>query len=308
MAKRQRNLCLIAVAFFSILSVEASMADCVCPGAATEEFAGGDGKPLTWLFQIHPMSPGNFDLPPLICYFRSVSNQSTSEIRNVYWEIADYDRRILPAGASVPSCAQIQKRISPHPANGPLFYAVSSSYPTTVRQPLNGWRDGQAIEPFSLPEIYGQFQYQIIAARSETQPKYPPIRSAFKIFVTENSWADIGLNSVARPKDGNFTEFSYEFTNSGNASIWLIANIPVADSAVKDVPIAQRWTELPPGASKAFTSTVAEPPQLGKTATIVFYDLPSQKVLGIDLAGVYVPEGAKPVRTEMDLRKRFQIQ
>jgi hypothetical protein len=308
MARRQLILHLVAVTFFAMLSIEASRADCVCPGTIADEYSGGDGSPLTWLFRVYPMRQAEFDRPPLVCYFRSVSNQSTSEVRNVSWEIADYDRRIMPAGASIPSCAQIQKRISPFPVNGPLFYAVSRNYPTTVRQPLHGWRDGRYTDPVGPLKIYEQFQIQIIPARFEMPADLPPIRSTFKIYVTEDSWAEVSLNSVALPKEKDLTEFSYEFANSGNASISLLANIPIAGSAAKDISIAQHWVELPPGISKTFESIVPQRPQLGETATIVFYDQPSRKVLGIDLAGVYVPLGAKPLRTELELRKRFQIE
>lgn len=308
MVRRWIILCSVSVAFV-VLFVQVSRADCICPGAVIDEYSGGDGNPLSWLFRIYPMRPADFDRPPLICYFRSVSNQSTSEVRNVDWQIADYDRRIIPPGVSIPSCSQIQKRMSPSPANGPLFYAVSRNYPTTVRPPLNGWRDGRLEYPgLAVPEAYTQSQNEFTPIRFEPVPEFPTIQSEFKIYVTEDSWAEVTLNSSAKIKEENLTEYSYAFTNSGNAVISLLANIPVATSAANDISIAQHWIELPPGASKSFTSNVFQQPQLGKTATIVFYDQPTQKVLGIDLAGVYAPEGAKPLRTELDLRKRFQIQ
>jgi hypothetical protein len=124
----------------SILILTPSLAEeCTCPGKVLAQYRGGDAAKIKWDFSASLAHEGK-ESQPLICYRRSVANQSDEAILNIRWDVASYRRRVLPSRFTNDSCSTLPGELSTSPATGPLNYGISSeAYDTTVRPPRDGW-------------------------------------------------------------------------------------------------------------------------------------------------------------------------
>jgi hypothetical protein len=85
----------------------AAQDDCDCSGSELSKYSGGNGSPLVWKFIPYMVSPSTGSEPALICYFKRVQNNSTAEVRDVRWEVADFFRQIIPKQQATSACPQI---------------------------------------------------------------------------------------------------------------------------------------------------------------------------------------------------------
>ena len=92
--------------FVLVLTPACAQGSCTCPGQRVDNFAGGNGKPLEWQFEVYLIKEGDNRAPPLYCYLKAVSNRSGHDVYAVKWDIANYQRDIVPSNETLPTCPQ----------------------------------------------------------------------------------------------------------------------------------------------------------------------------------------------------------
>jgi len=261
----QKAIFWVAVFLLSLSGLGWAQERCVCSGQQVKWENGGNGRPLWWHFGAYVVSAGGSDSPPLICYEKSISNGSDTEVRNILWKIAGYSRRVLFDWDQ--ACPTIPGQLSPEPKSGPLHYGISSeSYDTTVLPPRDGWVQKAALEK--------------VGDRS-------PIISAFNLSTTRSSAAVITITSFLTIYPSvNF--LSYQIENSGNSPVRILLNVPVVGPMRQDLPFIDSGLIAPPNFRAVFHSKIIQPVQV-RPATLLISDAETQEALAVDVAGVYAP-------------------
>jgi hypothetical protein len=255
---------------------------CTCDGQSKDRFSGGDGRPLDWSFSTFLVQQGTSDRPTWICYLKKVSNKSTLQVRNIHWEVAGFYRDKIESGRSLAACPTIPGELKPNPIVGPLHYALSSHYDTTVRQPNEGWTQAQ------LPP---------------GGSSWPIVRSVFEVAVTREQLARIVVYSAVTAV-GKENILTYDIANTGNGSVRFRANLAATPALIKDVPIIQEGIDLRAGSRQIFQSRVGSFD--AQIATVIIYDAPQKNILAVDEAGFYVPSGGKRLLSDEEFWRRMR--
>jgi hypothetical protein len=290
--------CLTICAFIVLAATAARSQGCQCVGPLQDDYRGGNGAPLDWIFHTYLRLTGQVDRSPLICYERNVTNRSTTiDVVKVHWEVAGYNRQFIPASKDSPSCNDILDEMKTAPTAGRLFYGVAQFYDTQVRQPRNGWAPtlGTLVRPT-------QFQPPQRERAAEVEP--PTLRSDFTFYSDQKNWARIVIDSTVE-SDGKVYKYIYRLKNIGNISVSVLTNIAVTPSMVDHLSIVRVPVELAPdGDWSRFTAT-SEGPFEARNGTVIFYDKLGKRLLGADVAGFYSPVTGKPLRFEDELWKNL---
>lgn len=253
--------------------------DCQCPGQQIENFSGGDGRPLSWIYQVWLVKQAGAQSPNTItCYLKHVENNASYEVRDVQWRAAAYVQTILPPKKGTSSCPQVAGEIRPNPENGPLHYGVSSQfYETTVRIPEKGWPSSVITvenERVELDDLQSKFAFFSPDANGEP--------SLSRVSVT---------SSVVR--DGKGATLTYAIENGGDKLVSVLLNAPATDRLVRDAIFIQRPSTIKPGDKLVATSFTTDKLQ-ATVATIVFFDAKGNQI-ALEAAGIYAPAAARPL-------------
>jgi hypothetical protein len=198
-----------------------------CAGPMLDHYRDGDSNPLIWEFDTYLAKPSSASEPAWISYFKNVSNESTAEVRRVYWPVAHYYRRYLNPSSASPSCITMAGPTKPILSIGPLYHGIAEHYDTNVREPLEGWKetDTGGIKPVFVQASAGR--------------PLPPIESYFVVNTADTSppqTATIKITSSAFETDNLLLQKSvlnYEFVSTGNAPVRLFVNLPQDEALAK---------------------------------------------------------------------------
>jgi hypothetical protein len=264
---------------FAGAASDAQTPSCGCPAVTPIEAAsGGDATPLNWSFSATPRSRSTPDREQVICYSRIVSNQSTANVRDIFWDVAGYRRTVIPAKSTRPACTDFAGGIASAPQHGPITFGVSSqTYDTSIWPPKTGWTPASATSPSSAEK--GFFQ---------------TLRSEFVFDATTKEFglqeARIVINSSASYDPHTKTGWiAFGFENGGKAPILLTLNIPVSEQTEQYLPYRQAILQ---GKPEPIKIPVQETPVMRPT-TVVFYNVDGS-VAALETAGLYVPANGKP--------------
>ena len=249
--------------------------ECDCPGTQIARFKGDHDTPLSWVFITSVVTEARSDVPPLMCYSRTVHNTSTAPVFNVSWKIAGYERRVIREQRPNSSCPQLSGFAESSPKSGPLYYGISSEhYDTNVLPPRAGWMQ-QAAAPTSTD----------LAISIDLHA----VRSVFDVDTVDAS-TQLVVYSSASTDDRKFYQLKYEIENRGNVPVFMIVNLPIAGSMDKDLPfVSGFWIQ--PETRQTFYSKASEPVDVQR-ATVLVLDQ-NKKGLAADVVGVYAPSNGK---------------
>jgi hypothetical protein len=259
--------------FASSMSAIVYAQSCTCDGQLMRRFHDGDGDPLSWTYSGYLVLPGNGQHPVRICYLREVENNTDQEVRDIYWPIAGYFRRVLQKRAKR-SCPEVDGDPKPDATTGGLFFGASSqSYDTTVIEPKDGWRSQYA---------GGQItEYQAIRNQFDVDNQGPEEKLSPGVLT---------LWSTAKPgTESGTTIVGYDVTNESDKHVGIRINIPATDEMLKDMPIIGKPIWLPPRGHRTFKSVISGE-VVSKIAEILIID--PDKNFVIDIAGLYSAKNA----------------
>jgi hypothetical protein len=260
---------------------------CNCRGQIYgNAFNGGDGAPLRWKYSPYIESPGP---PALFCYFKIVSNESGSDVRDVRWVIANFFRRIIPANQPRATCPEVTGDTKPAPTNGQLYFnSTSDGYDTTVLEPKGGWGDQASSTPLSNSDTAIQ--------RAQL---FPALRSQMSLDVEDangkTTFASVTFESIGK-QDNQNVYLSYAVTNNSQTTVTVLVNLAATSQMMEKVPMLQRRLLLKPGLRSQFDVST-EGQLLIQPALVVVYDN-LERVSGIDTAGFYTVTAAKKERPD----------
>jgi hypothetical protein len=252
--------------------------DCQCKGQRIENFTGGNGRPLSWFYQVWVVKKTSAQSPNTVtCYLKRVENKSADEVRDVRWLAAAYVQTIIPPNSGISSCPQVAGEIRLNPEIGPLHYGPSSQfYETTVRVPEKGWPSPITTvenEKTELDDLRSDFAFYV------PDPSGKPALS--RVSVT---------SSVVRDAKG--AKLTYAIENGGDGPVSVLLNPPATEQLVKDAVFIQRPSTIKPGDKLVASSFTVDKLQ-STAATIVFFDTKGNQV-ALEAAGVYAPATATP--------------
>jgi hypothetical protein len=280
----------------SCLVADAHAQECTCNGTMLDHYKGGDGRPLLWTFETYVINQRAAD-PPLICYLKSVTNESQTEVRRIFWEVAGFFRRYAQANTHIPSCARRADGMKPNPRNGPLYHGIiGGQYDTTVREPTNGWKEGQATRVHwnAIPA-----NWKVAQAASPPAERLPPVVSSFVLDLEDSGRAAVNVISDGFRERSGTTTLTYNFFNSGTAAVRVLVNLPNDGPLARSVPMISNPFLLQPTRIMEFKYST-EKPVILQSAAVIFYDQPGREVIGVDSAGFYGPaEGKREVDVEL---------
>lgn len=222
-----------------LLLCEPNSAPCQSPGGTTgRPYAGGDKTPLTWSSSQRvkqPTSPGGS--PPEYIYERGVKNCSREEVRDVYWPVAGYSKKSVPAGIELLDQTVVPGLIQMPSPTGPLHYGPGTDhYETTAYAPKDGWPSFKLADNRQLshpPVLISQIQVAV------------PIGDGFSV-------CKLHLKSSIIPNpEKNSVTFQYDFSNEGRESLFVFWDIP-------------RTKEF----EKQFATSMAEPLRVSPTEPV----------------------------------------
>jgi hypothetical protein len=266
---------LYTVALFAIsISIpNAAMSEgCECPGKQIVEYKGAPNIAIGWNFKAFLVEEGRPNSKPLICYRRSVTNNTDATALNIRWDVASFRRRIIPSKYIHDSCATLSGELSAAPLSGPLYYGISSdSHDTTVHPPREGWVQNAASSP---------------------APGFPPVRSVFELGLN-----DAGLESTIIVY--SYVQFErqsarliYEIENRSSEPVNFLLNLPISGSMVK-LPFLNS-VFLKSNSRTLFEANVDSPVAV-QSAVVVIFDnqKDNKKGFATDIVGVYAPIDGK---------------
>jgi hypothetical protein len=213
---------------------------CSCKGSMLDHYKGGDSKPLIWTFEPYLVKPGDTDRASWICYLKIVSNESQTEARRINWEVASFYRRFVSPNASAASCATIVGEMKTSPRNGPLYHGIAEHYDTTVREPTEGWKES-SVDPKSNIGIAKEIV--VVGPNGPLLAQIPvvyfsPIEASFVLDLdTSAAPRRAVIKMVSSVASGKEDELIYEFSNSGNAALRVLVNLPNDGQLSTTVPI-----------------------------------------------------------------------
>jgi hypothetical protein len=262
-----------------------------------DHYKGGDSKPLIWTFEPYLVKPGSTDRPSWICYRKIVANESELEARRINWEVASFYRRFVSPNARAASCQTIEGEMKSGPRNGPLYHGISDHYDTTVREPSEGWKDIASATGFY----------------DEPRPVAPqplaPIESSFTVDLEDTTVLNPGQTRVPRQaivkivstayRFGPNTELSLELSNTGNAAVRVLINLPNDGQLSRDMRIVSSPGLLAPQRPLKFSSKTTQSVNVQHATVIFCEENLLGEMIGVDIAGFYgLAEGKRAVDTE----------
>jgi hypothetical protein len=275
---------------------------CSCKGSMLDHYKGGDSKPLIWTFEPYLVKPGDTDRASWICYLKIVSNESQTEARRINWEVASFYRRFVSPNASAASCATIVGEMKTSPRNGPLYHGIAEHYDTTVREPTEGWKES-SVDPKSNIGIAKEIV--VVGPNGPLLAQIPvvyfsPIEASFVLDLdTSAAPRRAVIKMVSSVASGKEDELIYEFSNSGNAALRVLVNLPNDGQLSTTVPIVSNPLLLEPGRPLKFIYSTNRPITF-QSATVIFYDQPGKEIIGVESAGFYgLTEGKREINTEL---------
>jgi hypothetical protein len=191
-------------------------AQCECTEQSREHiYRGGDDLHLSWYSlqrQEHDGDPTG-DPPPIFCYERKVQNRTDQEVTDIYWPIAGYQKKILPAQSLKCCCdsTSVPGPIKQPLPQGPLYYGPGNShYSTTVYQPRDGWQTRTAnFRPMELvaeyPALTSGMQLAIRTSNGEVTVSNVKLQSKLYFITTPEK----------------LYEYLYEFRNVGTEPLYI---------------------------------------------------------------------------------------
>jgi hypothetical protein len=282
MAKFSYVACIAAGAVLFLDTAPAHACDCAGPPLRSP-FIGGDGAPLKWKYGTHVVSHGP---PEMLCYFKSVSNESGFDVRDVRWTVANFFRRVISKNQTVESCPEVAGEPKATPTNGPLNFSVSSDrYETTVIEPKGGWGEQASSGQFNTNPQFAQ--------------TFPALRNEISLDIEaadgKTSVANVTFESVGK-QDNKNVYLTYIAANNSETAVTVLVNLAATGPMLEKVPMIQRRLTLRPKMRAQF-DVVTEGQMVMQPALVVLYDS-VERVSGIDTAGFYTVSGATKSRTD----------
>jgi hypothetical protein len=306
MSKSRVTLLVCALLLASVaccLGGNAHAQTCSCKGSMLDHYKDGDSKPLIWTFEPYLVKPGVVGVgPSWICYFKTVSNESKIKVLRIYWEVASFYRKFVSPNSSVASCPTIADEMKTSPRNGPLYHGITGRYDTTVREPTDGWKETRA-----APRIYQRAaeDYDIREPTKlwrqaqASRELLSPIESSFVVDLEGSPAPQRAVIKIVssgyRFGGSSQTELLYELSNSGNAALRVLVNLPNDGQLSTRVPIVSNPVVLGPEQPLKFSYVTSRTISL-QHATVIFYDQPGKEIVGVESAGFYgLAEGKREV-------------
>jgi hypothetical protein len=236
-------------------------AECGCTGQSSNYiYQGGDGKPLRWFSLQRTEVAGD---PPIYCYERTVKNESSQDITDVYWPVAGYQRKILPANP--PDCCCQYTPVpgalkTPHPTGSLHYGAGTSHYPTTTYAPERGWSTTVAMRS--------------LAASGLKPADYPPLTSGIELALRNPQgqivMSRVKLTSIVEPS-ANRNTYLYMMENKGPEPLFIFWDIPLTMEARREIGLdIKEPLRLPPDDSTSHSISSSEPPAWALTTVVIF--------------------------------------
>lgn len=212
------RICILVLCVFAVIAAPIKLHS-QCTGKSPDPpYRGGDQNPLTWFSLERLEQTGGPKQPPTYTYERSVQNHSSRDVTDVYWPVAGYERKIVPAGQRLCEQTMLDSALEVPSPTGPLHYGVGTShYLTTVYAPGTGWPSKLAFTP-----------------PTETQPE---LSSAMEVAVRTSDGFKICtirlMSSVAALPGKESVSYRYEFSNEGEAPVRVFWDIPRSPDFLK---------------------------------------------------------------------------
>ena len=235
------------------------------------------------------ISPSTGNVPALICYFKRVQNNSTTEVRDVRWEVADFFRQIIPKQQATSACPQIPGDLKAAPTSDPtpavdhlssgLRGRLAYDDGATTKGRM-GWR---RLSGNRLPR--GTLTSEKNSART---------RTVLAFFVTNREGVPVPARLVLeseKKSEGDQQSISYSVRNDSATPLYAQVNLSATKSILGVVPLLSDPLFLDPKATKTFTAKVEERPTIDQ-ATIVVLDVQKQ-IAVIDSGAFYTVRGFK---------------
>ena len=236
---------ILLLALSAIITPSFAESNCTCPGQAIAngQFGGGDGDPLSWLFEVYRVRPpsgqpgSDQSTMHLFCFHEAVTNHATYSVYTVTWDVANYAAAIIPAGRTTPACPQYLTVLAPGPANGPLTFGIGSgSYATTVRAPDRGWKaasgnSGLAVKQgLNWPELYSRFAFSYVSEGGEITTGSVTVASK------------VALNRTAPGAEASSGEIFYSIRNDSKKPASVFINLSRTEEAAKSSSLRQPFS------------------------------------------------------------------
>ena len=226
-------LAMLALVSINTIPAVAHSQSCICDGKLIRRFHGGDADPLTWTYAAYLVSEGAGSHPADVCYLREVQNRSNADVRNIYWKVAGFARRLLRPGVKS-SCVELEGDAKSTITSGKLFHGVSDQhYDTTVLEPKAGWETQEASAEEDYRTLKSQLTFDI-----QGDGYYAPTRLTL--------WSSVRIDP-----DKKIALLTYEIDNESKSAISILVNAVATAQMQKDVPWFTSPCVIPPSRSKS---------------------------------------------------------
>jgi hypothetical protein len=132
-------------------------ADCSCTGKGDAEQHGGNSVPLRWQSIERLLDPGSSYNPPWYCFEHRVFNDSASEVTDIFWKIARFERDSIPKHEDRCAVYMSQGDLQKPLPSGRMYYSVGVRYyDTTVYAPQGSGESSKSARitmPKGTPEL-----------------------------------------------------------------------------------------------------------------------------------------------------------
>jgi hypothetical protein len=243
-------------------------------------YLGGDKSPLTWSSSQKLVQAGTANALPVYGYDKTVENHSKQDVTDVYWPVAGYEKKILPAGIPLTDHVTLPGDLQIPQPKGDLYYGVGkNSYKTAVYAPKDGWSSSGVI-PTVTHALTAQLQVAILT-------------------VERHNICTVRLSSdVSKNPAGNGFEYHYELANIGSIPIRVFWNIPGSETFREQFKQSEKDPfVLPPERPKTQIVKLNQAPAMYRTT--VFISTTAGELIGRSIVGVWAAENAqRPVKLE----------
>jgi hypothetical protein len=268
-----KRSCVTAVLLLTTLHLWQSRA------LAQTPYTGGDKQPLTWSSAQHLDRPGGSTGLPTYTYTRTVENHSAQDVTDIYWPVAGYAKKIIPAHRPLTDRVSLQGYLAIPSPKGDLHYGAGPDlYHTTVYAPKDGWTSPSAITSAQLRPFESELQVAVPAK-------------------TGSTICTVHLKSEIIQAPGNKpVEYRYYLSNDSPAALQLFWSIPGTPDFREQLKYnRERPLSLSPNQSFTLSAKSNEPP--ATYLTTVFINDAENKLVGRSVVAAWAAKTAEAFST-----------